>query len=33
MRVDGQRLDGNRLPLFGDGATHNVEVVLGSDEG
>jgi cellobiose phosphorylase len=27
--VDGRRLDGNRLPLFGDGETHAVEVVLG----
>jgi cellobiose phosphorylase len=29
LRVDGRRLEGNRLPLFGDGGTHAVEVVLG----
>ena len=29
MRVDGRALDGNRLPLFGDGLTHPVEVFLG----
>jgi cellobiose phosphorylase len=30
MRVDGRPLHGNRLPLFGDGETHVVEVVLGT---
>jgi cellobiose phosphorylase len=29
VRIDGRPLDGNRLPLFGDGGTHEVQVVLG----
>ena len=29
MTVDGARMNGNVLPSFGDGKTHQVEVVLG----
>ena len=29
VTVDGQAIDGNVLPAFGDGKTHQVEVVLG----
>jgi cellobiose phosphorylase len=29
LRVDGQTLDGNLLPIFADGGTHVVEAVLG----
>ena len=27
--IDGKKLDGNILPVFGDGKSHNVEVVMG----
>ena len=30
VRVDGRPIAGSLLPVFGDGATHRVEVVLGS---
>ncbi|MBC7099414.1 glycosyl transferase [Candidatus Bipolaricaulota bacterium] len=29
VRVDGKGIEGNVLPLFGDGKTHRVEVVMG----
>ena len=29
MSVDGKAVDGNVIPVIGDGATHTVEVVLG----
>lgn len=29
MTVDGKEVDGNVIPVFGDGKTHEVEVVLG----
>jgi len=32
MRLDGQRIAGNRLPILNDGRTHQVEVVLESQD-
>ena len=29
VTVDGNAIDGNILPVFGDGKTHTVEVVMG----
>jgi hypothetical protein len=29
MRVDGQRVEGTVVPIFGDGKVHTVEVVMG----
>ena len=29
VTVDGAAIEGNILPAFGDGKTHNVEVVMG----
>jgi cellobiose phosphorylase len=29
VTVDGKKIEGNVLPVFGDGKTHAVEVVLG----
>lgn len=29
VKVDGQSLEGNLLPLFGDGKTHHVEITMG----
>jgi cellobiose phosphorylase len=29
MTVDGKAVDGNIIPVIGDGKTHEVEVVLG----
>ncbi|HBE09329.1 MAG TPA: glycosyl transferase, partial [Lachnospiraceae bacterium] len=29
LTVDGKAVDGNVIPVFGDGAVHKVEVVLG----
>ena len=29
VTVDGNAIDGNVLPVFGDGKTHKVEVVMG----
>ena len=29
VTVDGNAIEGNVLPVFGDGKTHNVEVVMG----
>ena len=29
MTVDGNAVEGNVIPVFGDGATHKVEVVMG----
>jgi cellobiose phosphorylase len=32
MRVDGETIPGSLVPIFGDGASHRVEVVLGKGE-
>jgi cellobiose phosphorylase len=29
MRVDGQRIDGNIVPIFVDGQSHHVQIILG----
>jgi cellobiose phosphorylase len=29
VTVDGNAIEGNVLPVFGDGQTHNVEIVMG----
>ena len=29
ITVDGKAIEGNILPVFGDGKTHTVEVVMG----
>ena len=30
MIVDGRKVEGNLLPVFGDGKKHDVEVTLGA---
>ncbi|MEO0293239.1 MAG: glycosyl hydrolase family 65 protein [candidate division WOR-3 bacterium] len=32
LRVDGEKIQGNKVPVFGDGKVHRVEVILGRKE-